>query len=56
MEHSELFLLLPRYEEAEGQPDYIRLKSVMTVAEVLEVIESIDGICRFIANMMQIMP
>ena len=50
MEHSELFLLLPRYEEAEGQPDYIRLKSVMTVAEILEVIESIDGICRFIAN------
>lgn len=50
MKHSELFLLLPRYEEAEGQPDYIRLKSVMTVAEILEVIESIDGICRFIAN------
>lgn len=50
MEHSELFLLLPRYEEAEGQPDYIRLKSVMTVAEILEVIESIDEICRFIAN------
>jgi len=50
MEHSELFLLLPRYEEAEGQPDYIRLKSVMTVDEILEVIESIDGICRFIAN------
>lgn len=25
MEHSELFLLLPRYEEAEGQPDYISM-------------------------------
>lgn len=50
MEHSELFLLLPRYEEVEGQPDYIRPKKVMTETEILEVIENIDEICGFIAN------
>lgn len=50
MEHSELFLLLPRYEEVEGQPEYIRTKGVMTENEILKVIENINEICRFIAN------
>lgn len=30
MEHSELFLLLPKYEEVVGQPDYIKSKNIMT--------------------------
>lgn len=47
MEHSELFLLLPRYEEVEGQPEYIRTKGVMTENEILKVIENINEICRF---------
>lgn len=50
MGHSELFLLLPKYEEVEGQPDYIRTKGVMTEDEILKVIENINEICRFIAN------
>lgn len=50
MEHSELFLLLPRYEEVEGQPEYIRRKGVMTEKEILTVIEDINEICKFIAN------
>lgn len=50
MEHSELFLLLPKYEEVEGQPGYIRTKGVMTEDEILKVIENINEICRFIAN------
>ena len=47
MEHSELFLLLPRYEEAEGQPEYIRPIGIMTEDEILAVIENIDNIYRY---------
>lgn len=50
MEHSELFLLLPRYEEAEGQPEYIRPIGIMTEDEILAVIENIDNIYRYIVN------
>ena len=50
MEHSELFLLLPKYEEAVGQPDYIKSKNIMTEDEILKVIKNIDEICCFIAN------
>lgn len=50
MEHSELFLLLPRYEDTIGQPDYIKSKSVMAENEILKVIGNIDEICSFIAN------
>lgn len=50
MEHSELFLLLPRYEEVGGQPEYIRIKGVMTEDEILKVIEDINEICKYIAN------
>lgn len=39
MEHSELFLLLPKYEEAVGQPDYIKSKSIMTEDEILKVVK-----------------
>ena len=42
MEHSELFLLLPKYEEAEGQPDYLNAKSIMTEHDILQVIDNID--------------
>lgn len=50
MEHSELFLLLPRYEEVEGQPEYIKSKDVMPENEILKVIESIYEICQLIEN------
>lgn len=50
MEHSELFLLLPKYEEAVGQPSYIKSKNVMAEDEILKVVENIDEICNFIAN------
>ena len=50
MEHSELFLLLPKYEEVVGQPDYIKSKNIMTEDEILKVIKNIDEICCFIAN------
>lgn len=50
MEHSELFLLLPKYEEVTEQPDYIQSKGVMTEDEILKVVESIEEICSFIAN------
>lgn len=49
MEHSEMFLLLPKYEEAEGQPDYLNAKSIMTEHDILKVIDNIDEICTFIA-------
>ena len=39
MEHSELFLLLPKYEEVVGQPDYIKSKNIMTEDEILKVIK-----------------
>ena len=45
MEHSELFLLLPKYEEVVGQPDYIKSKNIMTEDEILKVIKNIDEIC-----------
>lgn len=50
MEHSELFLLLPVYEDILGQPYYIKRTSVMTEDEILKIIENIDGICNFIKN------
>ena len=50
MEHSELFLLLPRYEEVVGQPDYIIAKNIMTKGEILKVIERIDEVCSFVKN------
>lgn len=50
MEHSELFLLLPRYEEVEGQPEYIKSKGVMSENEILKVIENVYEICKFIEN------
>lgn len=50
MEHSELFLLLPRYEEVEEQPEYIKSKDVMPENEILKVIESIYEICQLIEN------
>lgn len=49
MEHSELFLLLPRYEEVEGQPEYVKCINVMPKDEILNIINSIDKICRFIS-------
>lgn len=48
MEHSELFLLLPKYKEVKGQPNYINEKDIMSESEVLEFIEGIDKICRFL--------
>ena len=30
MEHSELFLLLPKYEDVEEQPEYIKSTNIMT--------------------------
>lgn len=50
MGHSELFLLLPRYEEATGQPNYIKSEKLMTAEDILKVMESINEICCFIAN------
>ncbi len=50
MEHSELFLLLPKYEEVEKQPEYIKSKGVMTENEILTVINGINEICKFSAN------
>lgn len=50
MEHSELFLLLPRYEDVEGQPVYIRTKGLMSKDEILNVIKNIDKIHQFIEN------
>lgn len=50
MEHSELFLLLPRFKEVEDQPEYIRSKGVMTEDEILTIIENIYEICHFIEN------
>lgn len=50
MEHSELFLLLPRYEDVEGQPEYIKSKGVMSENEILKVIENIYEICKLIEN------
>ena len=48
MEHSELFLLLPKYKEVKGQPNYINEKDIMSESEILEFIEGIDKICRFL--------
>ncbi len=50
MEHSELFLLLPKYKEVKGQPNYINEKDIMSESEVLEFIKGIDKICCFIEN------
>lgn len=50
MEHSELFLLLPGYEDVEGQPMYIRTKGLMSKDEILKVIKNIDEIHQFIEN------
>lgn len=50
MEHSELFLLLPKYEEAEGQPDYIKPRELLSEKDMCEVIATIDEICRQIQN------
>lgn len=50
MEHSELFLLLPKYKEVKGQPNYINEKDIMSEFEVLEFIKGIDKICCFIEN------
>ena len=37
MEHSELFLLLPKYEDVEEQPEYIKSTNIMTEDEILKV-------------------
>ena len=50
MEHSELFLLLPKYEDVEEQPEYIKSTNIMTEDEFLKVINKIDEICMLIAN------
>ena len=50
MVHSELFLLLPKYEETLEQPDYINPQSIMSERELLLVIENIDEICNLITN------
>lgn len=50
MEHSELFLLLPKYEDVEEQPEYIKSTNIMTEDEFLKVINKIDEICMLISN------
>ncbi|RHP65411.1 hypothetical protein [Bacteroides sp. OF04-15BH] len=50
MEHSELFLLLPKYEDVEEQPEYIKSTNIMTENEFLKVINKIDEICMLISN------
>lgn len=50
MEHSELFLLLPKYEDVEEQPEYIKSTNIMTEDEILKVVNKIDEICMFISN------
>lgn len=50
MEHSELFLLLPKYEDCEEQPEYIKSTNIMTDDEFLKVINKIDEICMLISN------
>ena len=49
MEHSELFLLLPKYEDVEEQPEYIKSTNIMTEDEILKVVNKIDEICMFIS-------
>lgn len=50
MEHCELFLLLPSYEDVEGQPAYIQHRDATDENKILTVIEGINKICRLIAN------
>lgn len=50
MEHSEFFLLLPKYEDVEEQPEYIKSTNIMTEDEFLKVINKIDDIYMLISN------
>lgn len=50
MEHAELFLLLPRYKEVSGQPEYILPMDVMSEEEMGKMIERLDEVCCYIEN------
>lgn len=47
MVKSELFLLLPVYEEVKGQPDYILRIGILPDAKLKEYIEKINDVVNF---------
>ena len=50
MEHSELFLLLPRYEDVTEQPWYITPLSIIPYSDFIRIIEDINVVCCFLEN------
>ncbi|WP_299094264.1 hypothetical protein [uncultured Bacteroides sp.] len=50
MEHSELFIMFPSYEEVEEKPHYINSVGVMSMEDICKIVDYLDEIIHFFQN------